>query len=195
MNGNYRHANFAHADPHPGNYRFNTDGSVGFLDFGCVTIIPERQRRLWVMTLRALIEGRGHDCRTLMTQLGFLSAGSTLSTDDLLQWFSTTTYETIGPQPATYTPDSTSRTIRGFFDVRRGSPVTQVTLPPEHAFTSRISLAFASVAGGLHATLPIREIMDDLDGIVEPATELGKLHHAWVRERGLPSALDHHDHA
>lgn len=195
MNGNYRHANFAHADPHPGNYRFSTDGYVGFLDFGCVTVIPERQRRLWVRTLRALIEGRGHDCRTLMTQLGFLSAGSTLSTDDLLQWFSATTYETIGPQPATYTPDSTGRMIRGFFDVRHASPVAQVTLPPEHAFTSRISLAFASVAAGLHATLPIRDIMDDLDGIIEPATELGKLHHAWVRERGLPSALDNHDHA
>jgi hypothetical protein len=36
--------------------------------------------------------------------------------------------------------------------------------------------------------------MDDMDGVVEPITELGKLHHAWVRERRLPGALDHHDH-
>jgi hypothetical protein len=35
---------------------------------------------------------------------------------------------------------------------------------------------------------------NDFDGVAEPTTELGKLHHAWVRERGLPSALDHHDH-
>ena len=26
------------------------------------------------------------------------------------------------------------------------------------------------------------------------AHQSGKLHHAWVRERGLPGALDHHDH-
>jgi hypothetical protein len=61
-------------------------------------------------------------------------------------------------------------------------------------FTSRIMLAFASVAGGLHATVASRALMDDMDGVAEPITELGKLHHAWVRERGLPGALDHHDH-
>ena len=27
--GNHRHANLLHADSHPGNYRFNSDGSVG----------------------------------------------------------------------------------------------------------------------------------------------------------------------
>jgi hypothetical protein len=69
-----------------------------------------------------------------------------------------------------------------------------VTVPAEFVFTSRIMLAFASVAAGLKATVPVRAIMDDLDGVAEPTTELGKLHHAWVRERGLPGALDHHDH-
>jgi hypothetical protein len=52
----------------------------------------------------------------------------------------------------------------------------------------------ARAAAGLNATLPIRAILEDMDGIADPVTELGKLHHAWVRERGLPSALDHHDH-
>lgn len=39
-NSCYRHANLVHADPHPGNYRFNADGSVGFLDFGCASPFP-----------------------------------------------------------------------------------------------------------------------------------------------------------
>jgi hypothetical protein len=39
----------------------------------------------------------------------------------------------------------------------------------------------------------VRAIVDDVDGVAEPVTELGKLHHSWVRGRGLPSALDHHD--
>lgn len=29
-----------YADPHPGNYRFLGDGHVGFLDFGCVKVLP-----------------------------------------------------------------------------------------------------------------------------------------------------------
>jgi predicted unusual protein kinase regulating ubiquinone biosynthesis (AarF/ABC1/UbiB family) len=30
-----------HADPHPGNFLFRPDGTVGILDFGCVKVIPE----------------------------------------------------------------------------------------------------------------------------------------------------------
>jgi predicted unusual protein kinase regulating ubiquinone biosynthesis (AarF/ABC1/UbiB family) len=30
-----------HADPHPGNFMFKNDGTVGILDFGCVKEIPE----------------------------------------------------------------------------------------------------------------------------------------------------------
>jgi predicted unusual protein kinase regulating ubiquinone biosynthesis (AarF/ABC1/UbiB family) len=31
-----------HADPHPGNFLFKEDGSVGIIDFGCVKVIPEQ---------------------------------------------------------------------------------------------------------------------------------------------------------
>ncbi|MCA2253440.1 AarF/ABC1/UbiB kinase family protein [Mycobacterium intracellulare] len=194
-NGNYRHANLVHADPHPGNYRFNADGTVGFLDFGCATIFPEKRRWLWVACLRAAIDGRISDSRDLLIQLGFISADSTLTADELQQWISYTNYPMTMPQPVTFTPDAVARILGGFFDVRdRHHPAAKVTLPPEHAFTTRIVLAFNSVAAGLQATLPIRAIFDDMDGVAEPITELGKLHHAWVRERGLPGALDHHDH-
>ncbi len=30
-----------HADPHPGNFLFNNDGSVNIFDFGCIKVIPE----------------------------------------------------------------------------------------------------------------------------------------------------------
>jgi predicted unusual protein kinase regulating ubiquinone biosynthesis (AarF/ABC1/UbiB family) len=195
INGNYRHANLLHADPHPGNYRFNADGSVGFLDFGCVQIAPEKQRWLWVASMRAAIEGRMDDYRDLIIQLGMLAAGSTLCPEDLQRWLLDTSPEISMPQPVTYTPDTVARTVRGFFDIRDSDHLlAQITPPPELVFTSRITLACNSVFAGLHATLPIRAIMDDIDGVAEPVTELGKLHHAWVRERGLPSALDHHDH-
>lgn len=50
------------------------------------------------------------------------------------------------------------------------------------------------MCAGLRATLPARAMFDDLDGVAEPITELGKQHHTWVRDRGLPGALEHHDH-
>lgn len=194
LNGNCRHANLIHADPHPGNYRFNADGTVGFLDFGCIQLMPERQRWLWVACMRAMIEGRTADYRELMVQMGLITAGSALSTADLQRWASEMTYEITMPQPASYSADTVARTIGAMFAGGSDHPIAQMTVPAEFVFSSRITLAFNSVAAGLQAALPVRAIIDDLDGVAEPTTELGKLHHAWVRERGLPGALDQHDH-
>ena len=54
--------------------------------------------------------------------------------------------------------------------------------------------AVGSMYAALRVTAPARAIVDGMDGVIDPVTELGKLHHAWVRERCLPSALEHHDH-
>lgn len=192
---NYRHANLLHVDPHPGNYRFNTDGTVGFVDFGCVKVLPELKRWLIVAMQRAVIEGRKHDYRTLMAQAGFLDPDSDLTADDLYQWQSPMWHEMIAaPQPATFTAEATVRTVRGLFDFRDANhPINHLNAPEDYAFIPRLQLAIFSVCAGLRATMPVRAIYEDMDRVAEPTTELGKLHHAWVRERGLPSALDHHD--
>jgi predicted unusual protein kinase regulating ubiquinone biosynthesis (AarF/ABC1/UbiB family) len=194
--GNLRHANLLHADPHPGNYRFNTDGTVGILDFGCVKVLPERQRLQLIAMTRATLEGRKDDLRTCLVRMGFLEHNSDLSAEELYQWQSQLFYEAIDtPQPATYTPDTTGRVLRAIFDQRDPHhPMARMHAPDDFVFLSRSQLAIASIRAGLNYTAPARAIYDDMDGVSEPVTELGKLHHAWVRERGLPGALDHHDH-
>ncbi|SOX56176.1 putative protein kinase [Mycobacterium ahvazicum] len=192
---NFRHANLLHADPHPGNYLFNDDGTVGFVDFGCVKILPEPQRWRLVAMHRAVIDGRKHDYRDLMVQAGFLTADSDLTADELYRWQSEMLYEFIGaPQPVTYTPETTARTIQGLFDLRvPDHPMARMNAPEDFVFAGRVQLAVGSLFDGLRATTPARAIIDDMDGVAKPTTELGKLHHAWVRKRRLPSALDHHD--
>jgi predicted unusual protein kinase regulating ubiquinone biosynthesis (AarF/ABC1/UbiB family) len=194
--GNFRHANLLHADPHPGNYRFHTDGTVGFVDFGCVKVLPEPQRWRLVAMNRAVVEERKQDMRDIMVRAGYLTADSNLTADELYQWQTETLYEyTLAPQPVTYTPDSIRRVIGGLFDVREAHhPMARMNAPDDYVFASRVQLAVNSVCVGLNATLPARAIADDVDSVAEPVTELGKLHHAWVRDRGLPSGLDHHDH-
>lgn len=194
--GNYRHANLMHADPHPGNYRFNSDGTVGFVDFGCVKVLPERPRWHWVAAIRAAVDGRSADIREHLLNAGFLTADSTLTDDELQEWCSGVLYEIVAmPQPASYTPETTARTVRGLFDLRdTDHPMARMNTPDDFVFAARVQLAIGGVCAALHATLPAKAIADDLDGVAEPITELGKLHHAWVRERGLPSAFDHHDH-
>ncbi len=193
--GNHRHANLIHADPHPGNYRFHPDGTVGFLDFGCITVIPEHTRWHFVAMSRAAIDDRIDEFRHHMVQLGFLTEDSDITAEELYEWFAPMLHEVLAnKQPATYTPDTTARTLSGLLDIRDSDHLlARMTVPKEQAFGSRVQLAIGHICAGLNATVYARASADDMDGIAEPITELGKLHHAWVRERGLPGALDHHD--
>ena len=50
------------------------------------------------------------------------------------------------------------------------------------AFTARIHLNLASIYAALGATLPMRAISDDTDGVAKPTTPLGQQHHT----RGCP---------
>jgi predicted unusual protein kinase regulating ubiquinone biosynthesis (AarF/ABC1/UbiB family) len=194
--GNYRHANLLHADPHPGNYRFHPDGTVGFVDFGCVKVMPEPQRWRMVAVNRAVIEGRKHDVRDIMADMGFFGANCDLTADEIYPWYSTILHEYVSAsQPVTFSQETTRRIIAGIFDLRDAShPMARMNSPEDLVFTGRVQLALASVCAGLNATMPARAIADDADGVAEPTTSLGKRHHAWARKRGLPSALNHHNH-
>lgn len=192
-NGNIRHANLLHADPHPGNYRFEADGTVGFVDFGSVKVLPEPKRRRWVTLMRAIIDQRIRDMREEMVAAEFIADDSPLTGDVLQRFWEQVFHELVAPQPATYTPDSGSRTGRWLFGLDTTNPLSSMTTPDHYVFAPRVQTALNSVCGALHATLPARAIIDDMDGVAEPITPLGKAHHAWVRERGLPLGLEHHD--
>jgi predicted unusual protein kinase regulating ubiquinone biosynthesis (AarF/ABC1/UbiB family) len=193
-NGNFRHANLLHADPHPGNYRFAPDGTVGFVDFGCVKVLPEEKRRLWVTIMRNIVEGRSDDLRHTLVQAGFITADSSLTGEEVHSFYSQVFNEVVvAPQPARYTPGTGARTARWLFGLDSANPLSSMTPPDDYVFAPRVQQALSNVCGALHATLPARAIADDMDGVAAPITELGELHHAWVRERGLPAALDDHE--
>ena len=51
-----------------------------------------------------------------------------------------------------------------------------------------------SICAALHATIYMRALIDELDGVAEPVSPRGQQHIAWVRQRGLPFGLEHHEH-
>jgi predicted unusual protein kinase regulating ubiquinone biosynthesis (AarF/ABC1/UbiB family) len=193
--GSYRHANLFNADPHPGNYRFGSDGTVGFVDFGCVTALPERTRRALVEWDRAIVDGRKHDMCELMAELGYFTEGFTLSDDDAYQWMAEILHEVLAPQPVTFTQDTARRAIHALIDIRSPDhPLRHVSIPDGQVFFTRINLGINTLCAKLGATVHLRALMDDMDGVAEPITRLGKLHDAWVRQRGLPHGLEPHDY-
>jgi predicted unusual protein kinase regulating ubiquinone biosynthesis (AarF/ABC1/UbiB family) len=193
--GSYRHANLLHADPHCGNYRFGVDGTVGVVDFGCVKILPELQRRRFVLLSRAVIEGRKHDVHRLMIEMGLLTTDYALSVEEAYDWWAELLYETLAEQPVTFTRDTTRRAIRTLLDVRSSEhAVRRISLPDDFVFLPRVTLSILAVCTELGATVHARSITDVTDGVAEPITPLGKAHDAWVRQRRLPYGLDTHEH-
>jgi predicted unusual protein kinase regulating ubiquinone biosynthesis (AarF/ABC1/UbiB family) len=189
--GSYRHGKLFHADPHPGNYRFGTDGQVGFLDFGCVKVLPEQLRRNVIALARAALEGRKEDMRDLMVAIGFFTTDSTITTEEAYQWYAEIFHEVLAPQPVTYLPDTAQRAIRTLVDVRSPDHVVRrMSVPEDLVFTTRINLSVNTICAALRGNVHVRAMVDDLDGIAEPITPLGKRHVDWVQQRGLPFGLD-----
>ncbi len=71
----FRHRTL-HADPHPGNYLFEPDGSVGLLDFGCVKRFDEFWIAHYARAGLAATEGRRADCLQACRDLGSLHGAS-----------------------------------------------------------------------------------------------------------------------
>lgn len=195
VTGSYRHGNLFHADPHPGNYRFFDDGSVGFLDFGCVKVLPELQRGRMIGMLRAALADNRDELRRTMVESGFFEEDSTLTADEAHSWWAAIVHELLAPQPITYTPEAADRAIRSLIDVRASDhPVRRMTVPPDLVFFSRLNLSLNAILATLRCTFDARTMVDDMDGISPPTSNLGKAHTAWVQSRGLPFGLDRHDH-
>lgn len=180
-------AGLLHADPNPGNYRFFPDGTVGFLDFGCVYAMADHERRAWYAMIRAAVEGRKADLRDLMARAGLLDPDSSLSAEELYQWWAGLLHDIIAePQPFTYTAAGRARVVQNLADFQdRHNPLTRIKYSGAALFTARIQLNLVNICTDLGATLPTRAISDDTDGLAEPRTALGRAHHAWLVQRGL----------
>jgi predicted unusual protein kinase regulating ubiquinone biosynthesis (AarF/ABC1/UbiB family) len=192
--GSYRHGNLMHADSHCGNFCFGADGTVGFLDFGCVKVLPERQRLRFVAIARAVLDGRRNDLRDLMFESGFLGDDCSLSADEAYDWSAEILHESLQDQPVTYSVDTSRRAIRSILDARSPEHAARrMTVPEDYVFFARLTLSIASICAEMRVTHYARSIYDDMDGIAEPLTPLGKQHVGWVRGRGLPYGLQHHN--
>ena len=191
----FRHGNLMHVDPHPGNYRFGLDGRIGVVDFGCVKVLPEASRQNFVKQLRAYLEDRRDELRDLMVENGFLATDSTMTADEAHQWYADLTQEWRTTQPVTFTPDAATRILRSTIDLSEpDNPVRRMLIPTDFVFFPRVTVNVNGICAALHATIYMRALIDELDGVAEPVSPLGKQHIAWVRQRGLPFGLEHHEY-
>ena len=63
-----------HADPHPGNFLIQDDGTVGVIDFGCVKEIPEDFYRNYFAIVRGDVLDKPEELHSILEELEFFKA-------------------------------------------------------------------------------------------------------------------------
>jgi predicted unusual protein kinase regulating ubiquinone biosynthesis (AarF/ABC1/UbiB family) len=72
-----------HADPHPGNFIIQEDGTVGLIDFGCVKEIPEEFYLKYFQLLNSKIVNDDEKLRSLFFDLEFIFHDESKESQDL----------------------------------------------------------------------------------------------------------------
>jgi hypothetical protein len=183
----HRHGIF-NADPHPGNYLFHEDGTVTFLDFGCVKRFTEER----VSVMSALVDA-ALACDAPAVLRAFINIGLLTDADAegldpkrLLEFYRAALRDRWDEQPFTYTPESVAKIVAGTYQpLGPWSDVTgRLQMPKDLLFLNRITIGASYILGHLYATADWKSIDCEIRHNGPPATELGQLEAAWRARRG-----------
>jgi predicted unusual protein kinase regulating ubiquinone biosynthesis (AarF/ABC1/UbiB family) len=184
--GSLRRLGAFNADPHPGNYLFRRDGSVAFLDFGCVKHFGAAQVTRMQDVVRAVLRQDADAAWEAFARLGLLRATDGLTRREVLDWYSGPFEMLLGPQPYRLTPEIAARILAEEYSPAgpSGRVVRSLSLPGDYVFLSRIDLGLFSVLAELRAAANWRGIQAELDEDAAPATPMGEANAAfWASRR------------
>jgi predicted unusual protein kinase regulating ubiquinone biosynthesis (AarF/ABC1/UbiB family) len=156
------------ADPHPGNYIFHDDGTITFLDFGCIQrMTPDQQRCAQQMHAAAV----DHDEPRFMRAAAEISGTSPGPYETDLLAYLWRCYDPLKQSPFHMQTQYVASVVRGIQDLKlhmlkKSSNVTPI--PRGLVFTNRLQFGFYSVLSRLdvqadYATVA-RGILADCSG-------------------------------
>ena len=189
--GSLRGLRMFNADPHPGNYLFHDDGTVTFLDFGCVKRFTRHQVDWMRDSVTYSLAG---DAEALLRQQfseGFADRADPPDAASLLAWSRESLKPLLSPQPFRYTPEFAASLVDLEFSPVGGNAETvkKMALPPAYLTISRIDLGMTSVLGALGATSDWESIRREWDCDEEPVTPMGQLDKPFRQARPV---FQHH---
>ena len=169
-------------DPHPGNYRFQADGSVAFLDFGLVKRWTSGEWERLAPSLDHILAKDPEKLVQAMEAVRFLEPGHGLDPQYVFDYVSAP-YRPYLDAEFTFTREYVKETISWILNVRGpyATVIEKLNLPVSFVILDRVVWGVSALLGKLEAAGPWRGmIMEYLYG-QGPATELGRLEADWRR--------------
>ena len=178
-------------DPHPGNYRFATNGRVTFLDFGLVKRWTPGEWEQLAPSLDAIVVHR--DPQRLiaaMEEVGFLRPGHGLAPQQVYDYVSTP-YLPYLTDSFTFTRQFVRDAMSTIVDIKgpHAEVIEKLNMPPSFVILDRVVWGISAILGRLEVTAPWRAMLLEYRDNGPPATPLGAAEQAWLTSTGHdPSA-------
>jgi len=183
-------------DPHPGNYLFDADGRVVFLDYGCIKYFPETLMRTWTRLVCAHLDGDRAGFQRDLVELGFFSPTTEVRADPVYDYFGYF-YEPFRiDREFTFTAAYNAKSMEMIFKPKGDiAPLhKQMNMPSDFVFVNRIQWGVYSILAQLEATGNWHRIHREYLQNAAPQTELGRLDRAyrvrWCAARELSPDSD-----
>jgi predicted unusual protein kinase regulating ubiquinone biosynthesis (AarF/ABC1/UbiB family) len=172
----YNHG-LIHGDPHPGNYLFHPDGTVTFLDFGCVKRKGTAEIARMASWFEPTLDGDPDRLYRVAVEAGFVDPTDPPDRIELLAWWRDAYRYLLGPQPFTITGEYVAAALRD--RVSSASPhrraLRKMTMDGDNTMGLRMDVAMIAALGGLRPTGPWRAICREWLHAGPPATAYGEL--------------------
>ncbi len=178
------------ADPHPGNYLFHDDGSVSFLDFGCIKRFERARVDMMKAIGRACFRADVLGTWQASVEGGFWRSSDPVTPEEVFAYWREPWEMWWAEQPFTVTPEYVARWIERKFSPTGPSAnaFRHITASPEYTIMGRIEMGAASLLAELRATNHWGSIAAEYFEGGAPFTEMGKLDHAFFEERQAASS-------
>jgi predicted unusual protein kinase regulating ubiquinone biosynthesis (AarF/ABC1/UbiB family) len=181
--GSYNRICLFNADPHPGNYVFHDDGSVSFLDFGCVKRFGREQVAMMDAIVSACSRSDVLGTWCACVEAGLWRSSDPVTPEEAFAWWRMPWAE----QRLVMTPAYVAEMLE-----RRYSPgghsanaLRYLTMPPEYTMLGRVEMAVASAIAQLHAGIHWGSLTAEGDG--GPLTSMGERERAFFEARQATS--------
>ncbi len=182
--GSYYHFCTFNADPHPGNYVFHDDGSVSFLDYGCVKRLERTEVEALDLVMRECLRGDVQATWRASIGGGFFEPSGSLTPEEVFAYWREPVEMYWGEQPFAITPAYVRRQTELRYSPTGPSAnaFAHVSTPAAYTILSRIDVGVMSLIAALRARIPWKEMGVEYFERSAPATAMGRADQEY-RER------------
>ncbi len=152
-------------DPHPGNYLFNEDGGITFLDYGCIKYFDPKFILMLRRMSRSLVEGDKVAFEAICHEAGFVLPGREYDIEKIWNFMRYNSEPVLENKPFRFTKEWLAQAS----ELMKAENMWQMNLPKDFLFFNRITFGLNSLFCQLGAeenfhSFNLRYMYEDRDG-------------------------------